>query len=184
MILLIAAAYSRAPFNGKIWDDDFYLTAKHLATVEGLKRMWQEPTSTSHPYYPLTRTTFWIENRLWGNNLFVHHVVSIFFHILNSLFLWQILRLLKIKGAWLAAAIFGVHPVCVESAAWIAERKNVLGVFFYLASFFAFLKFRPLSAAEAASFGDKKLYYASLILFLCSLLSKTAFCTLPAALIL
>ena len=182
MILLIAAAYSRAPFNGKIWDDDFYLTAKHLATFEGLKRMWQEPTSTAHPYYPLTRTTFWIETQLWGENVFAHHVVSILIHILNSLLLWGILRTLNLPGAWVAATIFGVHPVTVESAAWIAERKNVLGVFFFLASMMAYLRFRRLGSDGVP--GSREIYYLSLALFLFSLLSKTAFCMLPVALLL
>jgi protein O-mannosyl-transferase len=185
IVLLIFLAYSRVPQNGKVWDDEFYLTAKHLTTVAGLKQMWKEPTSTSHPYYPLTRTMFWVENRLWGENLVVHHIVNILLHVFNSLLLWRIFLALRIPGAWVIAAIFGVHPVCVESAAWIAERKNVLGVFFYLFSMLAFLKFRNVAAADQEEVhGDKKFFYLSLILFLCSLLSKTAFCTLPVALIL
>lgn len=184
IVAIILCAYSWAPRNGTVWDDDAYLTQKHLSTFEGLKRIWREPTSTSHPYYPLTRTTFWIENRIWGLNPFVHHLTNILLHVLNSLLLWFILRNLKVKGAWIISVIFGVHPVCVESAGWIAERKNVLGVFFYLGSLLTFLKFRPFLEGDTSSLGDKKLYYLSLFLFLCSLLSKTAFCTLPVGLIL
>ena len=184
IVLLIALTYSRAVSNGKVWDDDAYLTEKHLATFEGLKRIWQEPTSTRHPYYPLTRTTLWIENKLWGENLFIHHFVSILIHVFNSLLIWRILNRLNVARPWVAAAIFAVHPVCIESAGWIAERKNVLGVFFYLSSMLAFLKFRLRPNSEEESLGQKKFYYLSLFLFVCSLLSKTAFCTLPLALIL
>ena len=148
LILLVCLAYARAPWNGTVWDDEFYLTKKHLASVEGLKRMWQEPTSTSHPYYPLTRTSFWIENRIWGEGLFVPHLTSILLHLMNTLLIWRILRILQVKGAWIAAAIFGVHPVAVESAAWIAERKNVLGVFFYLSSLLVFLKYRMFDSTD------------------------------------
>jgi len=90
---------------------------------------------------------------------------------------WAILRRLRVPGAWLAAAVFAVHPVHAESVAWITERKNVLSGLFYLGSLLAWLRFDPPDD-EAP---DRSAYLASLLLFIAALLSKTVTATLPAA---
>jgi tetratricopeptide (TPR) repeat protein len=95
-----------------------------------------------------------------------------------------VLVLLRVPGAWIAAAIFALHPVEVESVAWISERKNVLSGVFYFASALTYLTF--VAAREAVDPGKHRtfLYAASLALFVCALLSKTVTCSLPVALLL
>ena len=134
-------AYTPAFRAGFIWDDDAHVTANELLhSRDGLRRIWTEPTA-SMQYYPLTITTFWLEHRLWGNVPVGYHVVNVCLHALNAIALGVLLTMLGVPGAWLAAAIFAVHPVTVESVAWISERKNVLAALFYLASMIAGLRF-------------------------------------------
>jgi tetratricopeptide (TPR) repeat protein len=88
----------------------------------------------------MTNTTFWIEQRLWGRNTTGYHLTNDVLHIVESLLIWIILRKLSIPGAFLAAMLFAVHPVNVESVAWIAQRKNVLAMLFFLLSILWYLK--------------------------------------------
>jgi hypothetical protein len=142
-VLLVAitlAAYLPAVWNaGFIWDDDDYVTANAtLRSVDGLRRMWLEPDAVPQ-YYPLTFTTFWAEYHLWGLEPRGYHVVNVVLHALNAVLLWLILRRLRVPGAWMAAAVFALHPMQVESVAWITERKNVLSGFFRLAAALVYL---------------------------------------------
>ncbi|MCX7015539.1 MAG: glycosyltransferase family 39 protein [Candidatus Sumerlaeota bacterium] len=119
-------------------------------------------------------TVLWLENALWGLRPFGYHLVNILLHAANTVLLWLLLRRLQAPGAWLAAAIFGLHPVHVQSVAWIIEIKDVLSALFYLLAFHAFLRFqaRPrllTCAALAAVFG-------------CAMLSKSVAVSLPLAL--
>src|SRR5688572_11759112 len=87
----------------------------------GLRDIW---FSTRLPdYFPLTSSSLWLEWRVWGENPTGYHATNILFHGVGSIFLWQVFRRLRFAGAWLAAALFVVHPVAVESVAWITERK-------------------------------------------------------------
>jgi hypothetical protein len=119
-------------------------------------------------------------------------------HAANAILLFILLSYLRVPGAWLASAFFALHPVHVESVAWITERKNVLSTLFYLSSFLAYLRFAELdrdvadahepdkmrSLASTRSSLRWRLYLLSLLLFFCALLSKTVTCSLPAALLL
>jgi tetratricopeptide (TPR) repeat protein len=177
-------AYLPALRCGYIWDDDIYVTQNHaLQTVDGLGRIWIKPGTTPQ-YYPLVFTTFWAEYHLWRLQPLGYHLDNILLHAANALLLWWLLRRLQCPGAWWAAAIFAVHPVHVESVAWITERKNVLSGFFYFLAVLAYLRFRPLTGGEAARPRDWRVYPLVLALFVCALLSKTVTCSLPAALIL
>jgi tetratricopeptide (TPR) repeat protein len=198
IVLLTLLAYIPAMRGGYIWDDNAHITDNAtLRSSDGLKRIWFQPEALPQ-YYPLVHTAFWVEYHLWQLHPFGYHLVNVLLHTFNAILLLLVLRYLRVPGAWLAAAFFALHPVHVESVAWITERKNVLSGFFYLSSALAYLRFAnvtgdpantalssdtdPLTSTESSrSWG---FYAFSLFLFLCALLSKTVTCTLPAAILL
>jgi tetratricopeptide (TPR) repeat protein len=175
------AAYIPAIQGSFIWDDDKYVTANPLLTApDGLYRIWFSTDSPSQ-YFPLAYTTFRVEYQLWGLNPAGYHTVNVAIHSINALLIWLILRRLSIPWAWLAAAVFALHPVNVESVAWITERKNVLMLFFSLLSILCWVEFvfGGKSGRKAIS-----LYAGSLLFCALALLSKATACMLPAALVL
>jgi protein O-mannosyl-transferase len=181
IITVCFMAYIPAMKAGFIWDDDAYVTNNPLLTAPGgLYRIWTSRAVTSQ-YFPLTYTTFWFEHRLWGFNPVGYHVVNVAIHIINSLLLWLVLRRLSVPGAWFASAVFALHPVQVESVAWVTERKNLLMLLFSLLSVLCWLKFVLDNKT-----GPKAilLYVASLLLFALALFGKATACTLPAAMLL
>ncbi len=204
-LLVVATLITYVPAidAGYVWDDDAHITANAaLKSVDGLRRIWLEPLELPQ-YYPLVHTMFWMEYRLWGTNPFGFHLVNVLLHALNALLLWLVLRRLELPGAWLASAIFALHPVHVESVAWVTERKNVLSGLFYLLSVLALLRFfrvreqaipvnagprRSNGEAEAPSTSEQRRawgwYAAGMLLFLAALLSKTVTASLPVALLL
>ena len=174
ILVLTTLAYFPALNGTPIWDDDAHITRLDLRSWDGLVKIWTQPGSTQQ-YYPLVHTVFWIEHQLWGDAPLGYHLVNIVLHCLSALLLLKILRRLEIPGAWLAAAIFGLHPVQVESVAWISELKNTLSGVFYLGSGLVYLEFdRSRKLAP---------YFVALVLFLLGLLSKTVIATLPGALL-
>lgn len=181
LVLITVLVYLPATQCGYVWDDDFYVTANPLLSApDGLQRIWFSTDSPSQ-YFPLVYTSFRFEYGLWGLEPFGYHLTNILLHGVNALLLWLLLRRLSIFGAWLAAAIFAVHPVHVESVAWITERKNVLMAFFFFLSFLAYLSFIERSEKSKGGCG---FYILSILLYVLSLLSKTTACTMPAALVL
>ena len=182
-VLTLAAAtimaYRPAWNGGFLWDDDAYITNNELLTApNGLRRIWLSFDSPSQ-YFPLTYTSFRIERALWGLNPSGYHWTNIFLHVANALLVWRLLARLKLPGAWLAAAIFALHPVQMESVAWITERKNVLMGFFFLLTLLAWIAFTDESTRRPWRF-----YALAVILYALALLAKTTACTLPAALLL
>jgi tetratricopeptide (TPR) repeat protein len=185
LLLLTAVAYLPAMRGAFVWDDDDYLAKNEaLRTSDGLRRIWLDPNA-SPQFYPLVFTSFWAEYRLWGLNPAGFHIVNILLHGVNAILLWLVLRRLGVPGAWLAAALWALHPVNVESVAWVQERKNVLSGLFYFAAVLAYFHFSPPRPAEQPARVNRWTCYAlALVLGVCALLSKTATCTLPAALLL
>jgi hypothetical protein len=119
LIALIVAVYMPALGCGFIWDDDDYVTENaNLRSVDGLRRIWFEPRSIPQ-YYPLVHTTYWLDFHAWQLEPHGYHLDNVLLHAANAVFVWLVLRKLGIPGAWLAAAIFGLHPVHIESVAWI-----------------------------------------------------------------
>jgi tetratricopeptide (TPR) repeat protein len=181
-LLLVAVtifAYRPALHGGFIWDDDDYVINNGLLTApDGLRRIWFSLDSPSQ-YFPLVYTTFRIEHALWGLNPSGYHWVNLLLHVANALLVWRLLVRLKVPGAWLAGAIFALHPVQVESVAWITERKNVLMGFFFLLTLLAWIAFVDERTKRPWCF-----YVLALVLYVLALSAKTTACTLPAALLL
>ncbi|MBP6964628.1 MAG: tetratricopeptide repeat protein [Armatimonadetes bacterium] len=176
IVIAVFVAYWPAMHGGFVWDDDKYVSNNHLLTApDGLKRIWFSVDQPSQ-YFPLVYTTFRLEYALWGLKTTGYHVTNIILHILNALLIWFILRKLSVKGAWLAAAVFALHPVHVESVAWITERKNVLSTVFYLLTVLSWMRFRDRA--------DWRFYGLALVLSAMALFAKTTASTIPAALLL
>jgi Flp pilus assembly protein TadD len=174
LVLLTVLSYIPALRAGFIWDDPDYVINNHtLRDLGGLWEMWTDVRSLPQ-WYPLTHTSFWIEYQLWGaGSAAGYHVTNVLLHAANAAFLWRVLARLRVPGAWLASAVFAVHPVCVESVAWVTERKNVLSLLFYLLALRAYLTTAVIPSA----------YFVALGLFIAALLSKSVTATLPAAIL-
>src|SRR5213595_1356745 len=172
-------AYRPAWNGGFLWDDDAYVTNNELLTApEGLRRIWFSLDSPSQ-YFPLVYTTFRVEHALWGLNPTGYHWINLVLHVANALLVWAVLARLPISGAWLAGAIFALHPVQVESVAWITERKNVLMAFFFLLTLLGWIAFVDERTRRRWIF-----YCVALIFYVLALSAKATACTLPAALFL
>ncbi len=173
LALIVATAVAYLPaWNGKpIWDDNAHITQPELRSWHGLVEVWTQVGATQQ-YYPLVHSVFWIEQKLWGDSMLGYHLINIFLHGFAAIVLLQILLRLKVPGAWLAAGLFALHPVQVESVAWISEIKNTLSGLFFFCSILAYLNFDQNRSRVA--------YFGSLALFLFGLMCKTAIAPLPA----
>jgi protein O-mannosyl-transferase len=188
LIIFTCAAYFPVVHNGFVWDDPEYVVNNGtLRSTNGLAAMWTDVTALPQ-WYPMVHTTFWVEYHLWRVNPLGYHVDNVLLHLAGAILLWRLLMQLNVPGAWLGAMIFALHPVHVESVAWITERKNTLSTLFYFAAALAFLRWR-------AGWGPRDLelrrwkdgiawYFAALVLFVAAVTSKSVTCTLPAALLL
>ncbi len=173
LILIAATALAYFPaWTGKpIWDDNIHMTPPGLRSWHGLFEIWTG-LSARPQYYPLVHTVFWIEQKLWGDSVLPHHLLNVLLHALSAIVLLQILVRLKIPGAWLAAGLFALHPVQVESVAWISELKNTLSGFFFFCSIRTYLNFDETRRPSS--------YIGSLVLFVFGLMCKTVIAPLPA----
>jgi len=169
LIVLVGVAAWWPVFRaGFVWDDHTLLLESQLLRGP-LASVW---FGTDAPdYWPLTWTTFWVEWRLWGNDPAPYHVLNVALHLGASLLLWRLLRALRIPGAAVAGLLFAVHPVAVESVAWVSERKNVLSGVFFFASLLAWARFDED--------GRRREGIASFLLYLLALLAKTSVVMLP-----
>ncbi len=190
LVVMVAVCYAPTLRDGFIWDDDAHVTQNRtLRSLHGLWQIWFVPFSLPQ-YYPLVHTTFWIEYHLWGSNPIGYHAVNVLLHAASVLLLWRLLAQLRLPGAWLAAALFAVHPVQVESVAWVTERKNVLSLALVLASLVCYLRFAPADEGEprgdvASMSPNRRLrwYAGALFLFVAALLSKSVVASAPAVLL-
>ena len=189
LLALVAAVYWPTLDNGFIWDDETYLENNvSLRSATGLYNIWFKLGAVPQ-YYPLVHTTFWIENHLWGLDPRGYHVVNLLLHAAAAVLVWRVLRVLELPGAWLAAAIFAVHPVHVETVAWVTERKNVLSCCLALGSIWSYFRFSPprpdesRPGAPVATSHQWWFYSLSLVLYVLALFSKTVACSVPAVLL-
>jgi tetratricopeptide (TPR) repeat protein len=203
LIALALCVYVPATRGDFIWDDDLYVIKNAaLRSPAGLWDIWLYPES-SPQYYPLVFSSFWLEYHVWGLAPLGYHLTNILLHAANAVLFWKLLARIALPGAWLAAAMFVLHPVHVESVAWISERKNVLSMLFYLSSAIIYLRWdgtrrsRPIAPTGMSTrrTSDSRDWTAGILansathywmanaLFLAALLSKTVAASLPAAML-
>jgi tetratricopeptide (TPR) repeat protein len=165
LVALVFLAHGLALWGAFIWDDlELIVHSPLIHASDGLWRFWF--TTQAPDYFPLTSTTWWFEWRIWGDHPAGYHLINLLLHAISAVLIWQILVELKLPGAWLAAAIWAVHPVQVESVAWIAEGKNTLSVALAAASLLLFLRFHESNRRAT--------YLWALLAFIAALLAKTA----------
>src|SRR6185295_3531637 len=141
LAVITFVVYHPALHGDFIWDDQpGHVTRPELQSRAGLSRIWFEIGATQQ-YYPVLHSAFWLEHRLWGDATLGYHLINVLLHATAACLFGTILRRLKIPGAGLAAWVFALHPVCVESVAWITEQKNTLSTVLYLAAALAWLRF-------------------------------------------
>lgn len=180
LIALTLTAYVPVLRAGFIWDDDQYVTDNPtLVTTEGLKQIWLDPRATPQ-YYPLVHTSYWVEYYLYEVDPRGYHLVNVVLHALAAVVLASVLARVRAPHPWLVALLFALHPVNVETVAWVTERKNTLSTLFYLLSAYALIP--HFTAGDGAGRSAPR-YLLGLLLFVAALLSKTVTCTLPVALL-
>jgi tetratricopeptide (TPR) repeat protein len=163
-----------------VWDDDTMLTGNRLIRAgDGLRQFWF--TRNAQDYWPVTSTTLWIEWRLWGLNPLGYHLTNLALHLGEVFLLWSVLRKLRVPGGWLAAMLFAVHPINVESVTWIAQRKNLMALLFALLTLCCFLNSGVVEGASRKRF-TTLWYWLSLLAFILAMLSKGSVATLPLVL--
>lgn len=181
LVAITLVAYLPLLHAGFIWDDAGWVFQNPLLTsVHGLREIWMDPDK-SLQYYPLVFTAFWLEHHFWGFNPLGYHVVNILLQAADALILWRILRRLAVPGAWLVAALFAIHPVQVETVAWVTEQKNLLSAGFLFLAAAGWLRYAGVDDSASPP-GKFRWYLLASFAFLLALFSKTDACTLPAVL--
>jgi tetratricopeptide (TPR) repeat protein len=183
LIAFVFIAYARVFHAGFIWDDESHLTQNPcIVGPLGLKEIW---TSTRAVYYPLVLTTFWALHKFVGLLPLPYHTLNVLMHAGSAVLLWRVLRQLRVGGAWLGAALWALHPVLVQSVAWVTELKNTQSCLFYLLSIFCFLNWEEQSHIPATRRTKSTLMFSlSLVSFVLATLSKPSVVMLPAVLAL
>ena len=172
LVLVVVLAYLPVRHAGFIWDDDSHLTENPcIVGPLGFHGIWATAAAT---YYPLVLTSFWAQHAIWGLSPGPYHIVNVLVHAADGILLALLLIRLRVSGAWLAAALWALHPVNVESVAWVTELKNTQSCFFYLLAILFFLKWRESRQRSAYAWA-----------FLCAvaaILSKSSTVMLPVVL--
>jgi Flp pilus assembly protein TadD len=177
LLLLVAILLAYGPVwkAGTIWDDNAHMISAGLDSWKGFERIWLQPGATQQ-YYPVVYSFFWVEQKIWDETPLGYHLVNVILHAFSALLLVKILQRLEIPGAWLGATLWALHPVQVESVAWISELKNVLSGFCYLLSAWFYVDFDETRKARS--------YGLSFGILVIGLLAKTVIATLPVAILL
>ena len=179
LCLLVLVSYLPAMLWGDfVWDDLMMTATPAVSEATGLRQIWFSPAEIKAEghYWPLVYTLFWLQHKLWGFAPAGFHVVNVLLHLANTLLLWHLLRRVAVPGAWVVAAVFAVHPVHVESVAWVIELKDVLSGLLYLSAALAWVRFTEVPRPGR--------YLAPLALYAAGLLAKSVVVTLPAALLI
>jgi tetratricopeptide (TPR) repeat protein len=188
LLLLTQIAYWPLHTAGYIWDDAEWLLQNHFVHHwRGLWSIWLNPKA-SIQYYPLVYTAFVVQWHLWGADAFGYHLVNICLQGLNAILLWRILVNLNLRGAWVAAAIWAIHPVQVETVGWVVEQKSLLSALFLFPAILAWIRFADLPGPRPAdapflTAREGRFYILGTVAFLLSLLAKTDACIIPVVLL-
>ena len=176
LVAATALVYQPAWHGKPLLDDPVrFMITPERQSWNGLSRLWIQPRTTWQ-YHPLVDTMYWVEAKLWGQEVFGYHLVTIALHVASALLLVKILGKLQIRGAWLAAAIFALHPVLVESVAWMVELKNTLSGLFFFAAILAYLNFDQTRRLRT--------YLVVGLLFTLGILAKAIVATVPAVVLI
>lgn len=191
LALIAFGAYLPVLQNGFIWDDTVYVYENHTIQSIDIRLLYWD--SSVILWHPLTMLSLAIDNALWGLNPKGYHITNNFIHAMNTFLVFMLA--VQVAG-WktpgqnttnkntlivgsVTALLFGVHPLHVESVAWISERKDLLCAFFFLLTLLAYLKYIN-SDTKAKRIGR---YALCLALFILALLSKPMAVTLPLVLL-
>jgi tetratricopeptide (TPR) repeat protein len=170
------------------WDDERnFVTNPHFRGL-GLEQLrWMWSTTLLGHYVPLSWMTLGADFLLWGMSPRGYHLTNLLFHVANAVLVFALSRRVLAAaghdrygdyGAAFAALIFAVHPLRVESVAWVTERRDVVSLFFYLLAVLAYLR---ATGGERLRRGP---YAGALALFVCALLSKGTSVSVPAVLLI
>jgi tetratricopeptide (TPR) repeat protein len=176
LILVGAGVWAFAPaLNGDgLWDDDILVTTNfRLHDWHGLYEIWFNVFWTD--YWPVCYTLFWVEWHLWGNALLGYHLTTLGLHLLDGLMVWHVLRRIGLRWAWLGGLLFVLHPLAVESVAWVAETKNTFSVLLFLFAVEAWLDFDA---------GRRGAYFLAVFLYLMAMLAKSSVIMMPFVILL
>ena len=174
LVAALLLVYAPALHGAILWDDPAHLTRPELRPAAGLWRIWFEPGATQQ-YYPVVHSAFWLMWRVFGDRTFGYHVTNVLLHAASAVLVAVILKRIGVRGAVCAAAVFAIHPVQVESVAWMTELKNTLSGVLCLWSLLLYLKFDDTRRAG--------LYAGAFIIFVLAILAKSVTGTLPVVLL-
>lgn len=177
VVILLASLWIYSPvFNGDwLWDDDYLITANPaVQSPDGVASFWVAPTTAD--YLPLTMSLLWLMWKWFGMDSTGYHIAAVLLHALGSCLVWALLRMVWLRGAWIAGLIYAVHPICVESVAWVSELKNTFSLPFFLAAGCFFVRFEDT--------GRRVFYWAALGFFLAAMLAKSSVVMFPVVMLL
>ncbi len=176
--LLVLVSYFPALSGGFVWDDVIFSEEPVLQRWSGLWSVWFAPADIKNEghYWPIVYSSFWLEHKLWGLAPMGYHIVNLLLHWVNTLLVWRLLARLSVPGALATAVVFAVHPLHVESVAWLIERKDLLSGLFYFAAALAWMRFVETP--------NRWNYGLALGFYVAAMLSKSVAVTLPVALLI
>lgn len=187
LIVLCLLAYVPSLSSNFLWDDNRHANAiasgeLNMRDYDGLIRIWTKlglEEGGTPQYYPVTHTVYWLCHKVWNKSALGYRVFNIFLHAGGAILLWEILRRLRVPGAFLAAGLFALHPVMAESAAWTSEQKNTLSLLLGFTAVLFYLRFAGITEDEAEAVDhsrkevDWNLYAISAIALVAAVLSKS-----------
>ena len=192
--LVCGWAYQPCLRGGWLSDDTIEITANpDLLDLGGLARVWRGADNAD--YFPIKSTVQWMEWHLWHDRPAGYHWVNLGLHVLSALLLWRILGNLGLRQAWLGGLFFAIHPLAVESVAWISELKNTLSLPFLLLAMISYMNWDSRTASSpppalagsapgAGRQGTRAWPWLSLFWFSIAMLCKTSVVMFPAVLLL